>query len=488
MFAYLKYLSSSVAFKYVDWCGDNYGITAAGGLIAQAGLELDNTDGVSFLWWGATLKRLDAPTNFNYKPMTVTNCDGFSISGGSTDFNGSLYFGGMSFYDCNRLRIYKHRFYDGAPGAVTSDRYGLLVSTSTLGGSDDIEVDGCTFDGLQTEFLCTNARIVGNAFKNSVNRAIGIVSGGNSMVRGDITISANTFDNVLDDCVTLGSDPSSNTGTLINNITITGNSIRSTAASGGHFVSCSSIGATNKYSNISVVGNTMMDSAGNPFIKFDSSNNSAYTWDIDVSHNIYSSTAATVTGPVYNFRRVSNGQVCHNQCIGTGVVDAFKFDATGRLKITYNIAEATGNAYELTNTLNSTTGLQVFKDNCWRGTPTNKIYLPTGLNASDVVDPQESDFSDVTVTGANQAVSVAGMANIRITAGAAASVSTFTNGYYGKEITLYFDNGNVTINHGTSSSNPRLAGAVNFVGSQYDTLTLVYHTDGRWREKSRAVI
>lgn len=488
MFNYLESLGSGVAHKYVDWMGGNFGVSAAGGLIDQQGLTLTGVDGVTFIGWAATLKRLDAPTNYNYKPLTVTSCDNFSVVGMSFDMNGSLYFGGFSIYDSHRVRVSKCRFYDSNPGAVTADRYGLGIATSTLGGSEDIEVEGCTFDGLQTEFICRNIRISGNAYKNNVNRAIGLVSGGNSMVRGDMTIVNNTFENAVDDCITIGTDPSSNTGTTITNIVVTGNVVRSNVISGGHFFGCSTIGATNSYRNFTISKNTMIDSVGNPFIRVDSSNNSAYLYDLNVTDNTYVSTAATVTGPVFKFRRVSGGIVSRNQCIGTGIVDAFKFDATGRLLITENIAEATGVAYTLDNTLNSVTGYQEFRQNKWRGAPTTKLSMPNGLNLSDIVEMDDSDWVDEVIVGVAQNVNVAGKKRIRITAAAAASVATFTQAYYGKEIELHFDNANVTINHGTGANNPRLAGAANFVGSQYDTLTLVYHTDGRWREKSRAVI
>lgn len=68
---------------------------------------------------------------------------------------------------------------------------------------------------------------------------------------------------------------------------------------------------------------------------------------------------------------------------------------------------------------------------------------------------------------------------------ATTTVATITNGYPGQRITLIFTNGNTTIANG-GTSNIRLAGAANFVGTADDTLQL--ESDGvSWFETSRSV-
>jgi len=66
----------------------------------------------------------------------------------------------------------------------------------------------------------------------------------------------------------------------------------------------------------------------------------------------------------------------------------------------------------------------------------------------------------------------------------ATSITNFLNPYSGQEIFIYFTNGNTTI---VNSSTIRLAGAVNFVSSVYDILTLIYVDSIGWVEKSRSI-
>lgn len=481
--AALNYLTGNQTLLFP---GGRYSITAAGGVIDAQGLLLTNVDDITILGYGATLFRADAPTNFNKKPLTVTNCDQFNLIGLSFDNNGSLYFGGTSIYESSNVIVKDCRFYDSAPGAVTSDRGGLIIATSFVDGSNNILVEGNTFDGLQTDFYVSNCRVIGNYFKNCVNRALGIVSGGVGLIRENYTITGNTFENPLDDCISIGIDPSSNTSATIRNINITGNVYKSTVAAGGHFVSINAITASNIVKNIVISNNIMFDSIGNPFIRVNSTNTSQYSEEISITDNVYQSTAA-VTGPVIYIRRTQQGRVCNNTVFGTGIVDAFYFSRLGRMTITGNQAEATGKAYELDTTLNSATGYTLYKDNTWMGAPTTILSLPTGLNASDIVETLDPDFTSVTVVGAAQAVNVAGMINVNITAVAAASVTTLTQGYKGMIIRFIFDNANVTINHGTSTNQIALNGAANFVGSANDTLTVMF-TGTNWKELSRAVI
>jgi hypothetical protein len=63
------------------------------------------------------------------------------------------------------------------------------------------------------------------------------------------------------------------------------------------------------------------------------------------------------------------------------------------------------------------------------------------------------------------------------------SITNFLHGFQGKIITIEFTTSNTTIVSGTPI---KLAGGVNFVGSQYDTLTL-YHNGTCWIEIGRSV-
>lgn len=63
------------------------------------------------------------------------------------------------------------------------------------------------------------------------------------------------------------------------------------------------------------------------------------------------------------------------------------------------------------------------------------------------------------------------------------TITNFVDGIDGQEIVIYFNNGNTTIQN---NANVKLAGAVNFVGTAADTLSLL-NISGVWYEKSRSV-
>ena len=85
-------------------------------------------------------------------------------------------------------------------------------------------------------------------------------------------------------------------------------------------------------------------------------------------------------------------------------------------------------------------------------------------------------------SGSNVTIPVGGLDVLTLSASGATTVSNFSGGVEGQELTCYFTNGNATL----LASNFYLAGAVNFVGSSYDTLTMIY-TGSAWREKCRSI-
>lgn len=453
------------------------------------GLTLTDVDNITILGYGATLRRTDAVGSFNKKPMTITQCDGANVVGLIVDNNGSAYFGGFSIYDSKDCIVRDCRFYDSNPDPVeTSDRYGFVFGDNTLTTSNFL-MTGCSFDGLQTDFFGINVRVTENYFNRPINRCIGIVTGGSNQVRSGYVITGNTFQNSKDDCVSIGIDPSSNTNSQITNIVITNNTYISTIASGGHFVALNAIGSTNTVSNVVISNNTMIDSVGNPFLRLDSTNNSNYSRHIQVVNNVYKSTAAggAFTKPVFFAKRTQEGQICNNSIFGDNIVDGMYFTNIVRMTITGNQAQATGKAFEIDETLNSFVGNQLFKNNSWMGSPTTKLSLPTGLNASDLVEILPSDIETVTISGAGQTVLAAGRRNFILTAAAPSDLTDLSNGYPGQVLTIFFDNNNVTVTHGTGVNKILLAGGTDFVGSTNDTLTIV-NRDLRWYEVSRTVI
>ena len=87
-----------------------------------------------------------------------------------------------------------------------------------------------------------------------------------------------------------------------------------------------------------------------------------------------------------------------------------------------------------------------------------------------------------TSSGSNITIPVGGLDVLTISASGATTVLNFSGGTEGQELLCFFTNGNTTL----LNSNFYMAGALNFVGSQYDTITFVY-VGGYWREKCRSL-
>lgn len=94
----------------------------------------------------------------------------------------------------------------------------------------------------------------------------------------------------------------------------------------------------------------------------------------------------------------------------------------------------------------------------------------------------ENALRTYTSSGANVVIPVGGLDYLTLSASGATTVSNFSGATEGQELTLYFTNGNTTL----KATNLYLAGAVDFVGSNFDTLTLAYIA-GAWREIGRSV-
>jgi hypothetical protein len=87
-----------------------------------------------------------------------------------------------------------------------------------------------------------------------------------------------------------------------------------------------------------------------------------------------------------------------------------------------------------------------------------------------------------TSSGSTITIPVGGLDVLTLSASGATTVSNFSGGTEGQELLCYFTNGNTTL----LNSNFYTAGALNFVGSSFDTLTMVY-ISGAWREKCRSI-
>jgi hypothetical protein len=129
----------------------------------------------------------------------------------------------------------------------------------------------------------------------------------------------------------------------------------------------------------------------------------------------------------------------------------------------------------------------------------SNVMTGTSNNRRRVVDSSQAEGS-IVVAGANQyaptttitsgtTASVGGgVKSLAFTSGSSQTITELTDGVDGQVVTLRFNNSNTTIENanGGASYPFRLNGAADFVGSQYDTLT-VQHAGTAWYEVARSV-
>jgi len=171
-------------------------------------------------------------------------------------------------------------------------------------------------------------------------------------------------------------------------------------------------------------------------IVFNATSGASYTNDVEVVRNTINSSAYGVQ------------------------VESALLTGTSRVRILDNKITATTAELEFVGGENTTTN-------------NNLIYNRTdGKNATRAYSS----------SGSNITIPVGGLDCLTLSASSATTISNFSGGAEGQELTLYFTNGNTTL----LNTNFYTAGAVNFVGTANDTLTMVY-LGGFWREKCRSI-
>lgn len=171
-------------------------------------------------------------------------------------------------------------------------------------------------------------------------------------------------------------------------------------------------------------------------ISLNGTDGDAYTKDIEITHNsIYSAN------------------------IGIQIPSATQL-GTSRLRVLNNNIVATTAELEFLAGEDATTN-------------NNLIYNRTnGKNATKTC----------TTTGANITVPVGGIDVLAMSPSAALSILQFSGAVEGQVLMLFFTNSNTTL----LNTNIYTAGAVNFVSTANDVVTLIYRS-GAWREQSRSL-
>ena len=250
----------------------------------------------------------------------------------------------------------------------------------------------------------------------------------------------------------------------------------------------------NVLNGVSVTGCTFLDSA-----LADIRIGTDPVADANVS-NVLVSNCLTVrkTNNVDSIVIESGLQVKITDCLlrgpGTGTPRGIVLNATGGSSYTDNVEIVRNSISNFNYGLQIASALQT-------GTSSIQIknnYISNSLTAElEFVSSEDSTTNNTLIykrtnglntnrsyssSGTAITVPVGGVDSMYFAPSGATTVSNFSGGTDGQELTLYFGNANTTL----LASNLYLAGAVNFVSSNYDTLKLIYKNGG-WRELSRSL-
>lgn len=447
-------------------------------LAGPAGIEVTSKNKIYMHGSGATIKRAAQGTNINFAIFTFNACSDLIFDALNFDINGLLHFGGaIKCYGGQRISVRDCYFYDSNPGVVTSDRYHLLFTHDfTHGLCEYVSVRGCTLDGGQLEANANYIKVDGNSFLNAVNRAVTVATNGNNRTFRQIHICGNTFRSAKDAFIGIGVDPSTDTGALLEDFVIDGNTFEASADGASEAISITSTGATNTLRDFVITNNVMRDIVGQGFIKIDIGGNTMT--GLQVTGNIYHAFNTSIDRP-YFFQFIEEAIVAQNIAYGSVITRAFYFTQFKRCTFVDNQAEATTQAYEFASPTSSTTGTNCFRRNKVLGTPTT-TFSTNDVNSSDNFDVDINEIKSLVVTAPSFRRD--GFHTLRLTAAGATTIHTIAGGGMGDEITLLFGDGNITMQDATG--NIVLAG--DLVATVNDTMKLKF--DGtNWFELCRSV-
>jgi len=381
--------------------------------------------------------------NCNFKniqeiAIQLTNCDYSTVA------NNSIYLCGRGIYfrGCRRSSIVNN-IVDSTILADTVFTIGISLEST----------DGHAY-GVNKEIVVNN-----NIVRNYIN-AQGIMAHSGT----DITFSNNV---VTDPMVCISVNPFNSTD-ICTNITISSNNVSPSVVvsptfsyNGNDGIVCQAGGATTDITNVSIVGNTVINANRTWKNVATGGIRIGYTHDVSIVGNtIYNAAVNGIILTANEDAYVISGNVIQN------LIEA----ADGTLNGVYCPGAPVGSIYSNTfRTINSTVGTGYairFNNSC-------SSYV--GDNFYSDVESVGKGFEYTIGNGSNKTVTAAGgvdLSNISFVVFSLASpgnITTFSGVTPGKIYTFYFTNGNTTI----TRTNAYLNGGVNQTGTQYDVMQVI---------------
>lgn len=370
---------------------------------------------------------------------------------------------GANLLSCNRF-IFANNHVNGISPGASGNGYGISISSSEGSVTADpipvfntivnnIIEDVTVWTGIDThggyDLLVAN-NIVHNC-KYGIKITDRDVSGLRTIAPKNITIANNYIDdnnlNLGSGIIINGAFEGGSTVDYATNISVTGNVIS------GHGLSTDvTSGGIRCYStrNLSITGNTIRRPRPVGIVLQFDNESFNITGNTIVDPNSNTDTTRCV------FTHATNNQ-------GTIVGNTFVYENSG---VATNVAQ-----------------WAVEKGANAGGTGADSIITVANNNLVNVQSGklQLSNFG-MTYSGGDTSPSVKNTTFMSISNGGATTITNFDDGYEGQVITLYFSDGNTTINR----DNCYLAGGTNFTSSNADMLTLQLKA-GKWYEVSRSV-
>lgn len=124
------------------------------------------------------------------------------------------------------------------------------------------------------------------------------------------------------------------------------------------------------------------------------------------------------------------------------------------------------------------------------GTFDNETYAGnnklTMINSTGFIEKRGTDVTWFAQHSSGTTIAVSGQRIVEVSLGGATTVTGLTGGVDGQIVSIWPVDGNLTLQHGTSTDNMRLAGSTNYTMTAHSIITFIRYRNSHWVEVSRS--
>ena len=364
----------------------------------------------------------------------------------------------------NRAKIYGNTV-DGTLGSASGQGLGFVTELSGVVRPNSVTIENNFFFETTRHAIYVNhldnGAITGNQFRSHVPAFAGGTTTGKWTIAVSRSTGISVVGNALFECRDGGIGVDQDGTTIVNNITVSGNTLTNTD---GLSIYVGRTSAAGECYSVSVTGNTITPSGNynGPDVSITDVKNLKFSENTIDSDRGYAASKTIIFLSEYDASYWEGIDISNNYCVVSSAITAWFVEVSSGLS-----ASSGGKIYLNANTV--------------AGATREYLYAPSGVCTNSKIETDWTFEQDITAAGTP---SVAGYNRFNVILGSAGNITQFNNGYDGKTIDLFFSNGNATL----TNANLYLAGGAAFTGTSSDYMKLRYRgLAAAWFEQSRSV-